>query len=74
VIVSSVVVIVPSVWIESRSRLIVSMRLVDVGVRVRWVIVTKRDAFEITGRACNSVGLAERNIVRRAAFKYEVCR
>jgi hypothetical protein len=50
------------------------MRLVDVGVRVRWVIVTKRDAFEITGRACNSVGLAERNIVRRAAFKYEVCR
>jgi hypothetical protein len=52
--------------------LIVAVRLIDVGVRVRRVIVTERDAFEIAGRACDSVSLTKRNVVRWAAFKNHI--
>jgi hypothetical protein len=34
--------------------------------------VAERDAFELTGRATNGISLAERNVVRRLAFKYEI--
>ena len=71
--------VVPSVRIESRRRrwrscLLVTVRVIDVSVRVSRVIVAERDTFEITRRARNSIGLTERNVVRRLAFKDEICR
>ncbi len=37
------------------------------------VVVTERDAFEITRRATDSIGLTKRDVVWRLAFEYEIC-
>lgn len=77
VVVSGVIVrcvIVSGMRIERRCWLLVPVGLIDIGVRVRWVIVAERDAFEIAGRAANGFSLTKRNIVWWLAFKDEVSR
>jgi hypothetical protein len=69
-------VIVAGVRVESRGgwcgRLLMTVRLVDVGVGVCWVIIAERDAFKIAGRTANGVCLAERDIVRWLTLKNEI--
>ena len=70
--------IVPGVRVESgrrgrRSWLRVAVRRIDMSVRVSRVIVAEGDAFEITRRPTDSIGMSKRNIVRWLAFEDEVC-
>ena len=71
--------IVPNVSIESqwrcrRSWLLMTVRVIDVSVRMSRVVIAERDTFKITRRASNSVCLTERNVVRRLAFEDKICR
>jgi len=69
-------VVMASMGIEAgrrrSSRLLVAVRLIDIGVGMSRVIVAERDTFEVARRPSNSIGLTESNIVRRLTFEYEI--